>query len=48
MSEHEFDIFEPEETVGKLWHSYARRLDARDAHEVAAVALDDVSGRLGV
>ncbi len=48
MSEHEFDIFEPEETVGKLWHTFASRLDARDTHEDAAVALEDVSGRLGV
>ncbi len=48
MSDHDFDIFEPEETVGKLWHSYASRLDARDTHEDAAVALEDVSGRLGV
>ncbi len=48
MSDHDFDIFEPEETVGKLWHSYASRLDARATHEDAAVALEDVSGRLGV
>lgn len=49
MSEREFDIFEPEETVGKIWHAYASRLDAPDAaHEEAGVDLAEVQGRLGV
>ncbi len=42
------DIFEPEETVGKIWHTYASRLDAPDAHDSAAVHLHEVEGRLGV
>ncbi len=48
MSERVFDPFEPEETIGKLWHAYASRLDAPEAHEEAAVRLDEVQGRLGV
>lgn len=48
MSEREFDIFEPEETIGKIWHAYASRLDAPDDHEQAGVDLSDVQGRLGV
>ncbi|HGG05330.1 MAG TPA: nitric oxide reductase D protein, partial [Aliiroseovarius sp.] len=42
------DIFEPEETIGKIWHAYASRLDAPDSHEGAAVHLSEVEGRLGV
>jgi len=48
MSERDFDIFEPEETVGKIWHAYASRLDAPDTHEEAGVDLAEVQGRLGV
>ncbi|MCP5036817.1 MAG: VWA domain-containing protein, partial [Rhodobacteraceae bacterium] len=48
MSERVFDPFEPEETIGKIWHAYASRLDAPDAHEDAAVHLSEVEGRLGV
>ncbi|MCP3969151.1 MAG: VWA domain-containing protein [Rhodobacteraceae bacterium] len=48
MSERVFDPFEPEETVGKLWHAYASRLDAPEAHEAAGVRLDEIEGRLGV
>lgn len=48
MSERVFDPFEPEETVGKIWHAYASRLDSRDAHDDTAVQLDEISGRLGV
>ncbi|MDU8928513.1 VWA domain-containing protein [Alisedimentitalea sp. MJ-SS2] len=48
MSEREFDIFEPEETVGKLWHSYASRLGESDTNEEHGVDLVDVQGRLGV
>ena len=48
MSERDFDIFEPEETVGKIWHAYASRLDAPDdAHEEAGVDLPGGDGRLG-
>ncbi|MCP5075873.1 MAG: nitric oxide reductase D protein [Rhodobacteraceae bacterium] len=48
MSERAFDPFEPEETIGKLWHAYASRLDEPEAHEAASVRLDEVEGRLGV
>ncbi|WP_432448452.1 nitric oxide reductase activation protein NorD [Aliiroseovarius marinus] len=48
MSERIFDPFEPEETVGKIWHKYASALDARDDHDDTAVSLDEISGRLGV
>ena len=48
MSERVFDPFEPEETVGKIWHKYASGLDARGTPEETAVSLEDVSGRLGV
>lgn len=48
MSERIFDPFEPEETVGKIWHKYASGLDVRNAHDDTAVALDEISGRLGV
>ncbi len=40
--------WEPEETVGKLWHAWASRLDAPDHHEDAAVTLDEMRGRMGV
>lgn len=48
MSERVFDLFEPEETVGKIWHAYASRLDSRATHDDTAVQLDEISGRLGV
>lgn len=44
----EFEPWEPEETVGKLWHNFASRLDAPLAHEGAAVDLSEVGGRLAV
>lgn len=44
----EFEPWEPEETVGKLWHKLASRLDAPEAHEGAAVDLAQVGGRLAV
>ncbi len=44
----EFEPWEPEETVGKLWHKLASRLDAPEAHEGAAVDLSEVGGRLAV
>ncbi len=43
-----FEPWEPEETIGKLWHKFASRLDAPDAHEGAAVDLSEVAGRLAV
>ena len=49
MSVLDFEPWEPEETVGKLWHSFASRLDVAPAlHEDAGVALDEVAGRVSV
>ena len=42
------DIFEPEESVGRLWHSLAGRLEEEGRHEEAAVHLSEIEGRLGV
>lgn len=44
----EFEPWEPEESVGKLWHSLVDALDAPGAFEDAAVTLDETRGRLGV
>ncbi|WBU52886.1 nitric oxide reductase activation protein NorD [Paracoccus sp. SCSIO 75233] len=43
-----FEPWEPEESVGKLWHAFVSRLDAPEAHEGAAVDLSEVGGRLAV
>jgi nitric oxide reductase NorD protein len=48
MSGIDFEPWEPEETVGKLWHAYASRLDAPSVHDGARVGLDEVGGRLAV
>ncbi len=48
MTKIEFEPWEPEETIGKLWHKFASRLDAPEAHEGAAVNLSEVGGRLAV
>lgn len=48
MSRITFEPWEPEETVGKLWHSFASRLDAPEAHGGAAVDLSEVGGRLAI
>lgn len=40
--------WEPEESVGKLWHAFASRLDAPPAHDAARVTLAEVQGRLAV
>lgn len=48
MSDHAFEPWEPEETVGKIWHSYASRLDAPETHDESAVKLGEVEARLGV
>jgi nitric oxide reductase NorD protein len=48
MSERAFDPFEPEETIGKIWHAYASRLGTPENHEEHAVHLSEVEGRLGV
>ena len=44
----EFEPWEPEETIGKLWHNFASRLGAPEAHDSAAVDLCEVSARLAV
>ncbi|THD85518.1 nitric oxide reductase D protein [Aliigemmobacter aestuarii] len=48
MSRIEFEPWEPEETVGKLWHAFATRLDADPVHDDARVHLAEVGGRLAV
>ncbi len=48
MTKIEIEPWEPEETIGKLWHAFASRLDAPEVHHGAAVDLSEVSGRLAV
>ena len=48
MSRIEYQPWEPEETVGKLWHAFASRLDADPVHDQARVLLSQVGGRLAV
>ena len=48
MSRIDFEPWEPEETVGKLWHAFASRLDGDPVHDGARVHLSQVSGRLAV
>lgn len=43
-----FEPWEPEESIGKLWHAYASRLDAPQAHDEARVDLSGIEGRLAV
>ncbi len=48
MADHGFEPWEPEETIGKLWHAYASRLQAPKVHDDQAVRLADIEVRLGV
>lgn len=48
MSRIDFEPWEPEESVGKLWHAIASRLDAPEAFDGARVDLKEVGGRLAV
>lgn len=48
MSRIEFEPWEPEESVGKLWHAFVNKLDAPQEFPDQAVSLDDMRGRLGV
>ena len=48
MAGFDVELWEPEESVGKIWHAFASRLDAPASHASSAVALEDVRGRLGV
>ncbi len=48
MKSLDLEPWEPEETIGKLWHSYASRLDAPPVYDYARVDLSQVAGRLAV
>ena len=48
MDKIELEPWEPEETVGKLWHAFASRLDGIPVHDGARVDLSQVQGRLAV
>ncbi|MEM9632081.1 MAG: VWA domain-containing protein [Pseudomonadota bacterium] len=48
MGKIDIEPWEPEETVGKLWHAFASRLDAPEVYHGAAVGLNEVGGRLAV
>jgi len=48
MSHIEFEPWEPEESVGKLWHALVNKLDAPQDFPEAATSLDEMRGRLGV
>jgi len=48
MSRIEFEPWEPEESVGKLWHAFASRLDGDPVYDGARVLLIQVGGRLAV
>ena len=48
MTKIDFEPWEPEESVGKLWHVLASRLDAPEAYDGARVDLSEVGGRLAV
>lgn len=44
----DFEVWEPEESVGKVWHAFASKLDAPPAFDDAAVTLEAIQGRLVV
>jgi nitric oxide reductase NorD protein len=44
----DIEPWEPEESVGKIWHALASRLDAPPEHAGAEVHLADIRGRLAV
>ncbi len=48
MGKIDFEPWEPEESVGKLWHAFASRLDAPLVHDGARVDLCEIGGRLAV
>jgi nitric oxide reductase NorD protein len=48
MAAIEFEPWEPEESVGKLWHSLVSGLGAPGVFEDAEARLDEMRGRLGV
>ena len=48
MATLDLEPWEPEETIGKLWHAYASRLDPSPSHDAARVDLAEIGGRLAV
>lgn len=48
MARIEVELWEPEESVGKIWHAFASGLHAPESHAAAAVRLAEVQGRLGI
>lgn len=48
MSGIEFEPWEPEESVGKLWHRFVSRLETPHANDGAAATLAEVQTRLGI
>lgn len=48
MAAVEIEPWEPEESVGKLWHSLVDTLDAPGAFDAAAATLEETRGRIGV
>ena len=48
MARIDIEPWEPEESVGKLWHALASRLDTPGVHDGARVGLSEVGGRLAV
>ena len=48
MGRFEFEFWEPEESVGKIWHAYASNLDAPAEFEDAKICLSQMQGRLSV
>ena len=48
MAHIEIAPWEPEETVGKLWHLIASRMDPPPRFPEAAVRFDDMRGRIAV
>jgi len=48
MAKLDIEPWEPEESVGKIWHALASRLDAPGTHDAARVTLSQVGGRLAV
>lgn len=48
MSGIEFQPWEPEESVGKIWHAFASKLDQAPQFDDEAVTLSQMQGRLGI
>lgn len=48
MSGLTFEPWEPEESVGKLWHSFVSEIDAPKTFDTVEATFDEVRGRLGI